>query len=122
MVAVCVEPQARGEARDEQRCGGGPRVLATAPDGWSTGTQWPPAMTSPRLGQVTYDQQGRIQYPRHHDRAPESELRRYLHEARTLLAAATPASVEPVDALVSADFEQLRWFDLPPMCLADSIT
>jgi len=28
------------------------------------------------------------------------------------------ASGEPIDDLVSADFEQLRWFDLPPGCLA----
>jgi len=79
-----------------------------------------PAEPPLRLDQVTYDPQGRMQYPRHHDRAPESELRRYLTEARTLLEAATPASVEPVDGLVSADFEQLRWFDLPPACLSDT--
>jgi hypothetical protein len=61
-----------------------------------------------------------MQYPRHNDRAPETELRRYLNEAKALLEAATPAAVEPVDNLVSADFEQLRWFDLPPACLADT--
>jgi hypothetical protein len=77
-----------------------------------------PAEPPLRLGQVRYDAQGVLQYPRHHDRAPESELQRYLQEAMTLLAAATPASVEPIDHLVSADFEQLRWFDLPPACLA----
>jgi hypothetical protein len=65
-----------------------------------------------------YDAQGRMQYPRHHDRAPESALHRYLDEARTLLAAATPPSGEPLDDLVSADFELLRWFDLPGACLA----
>src|ERR1035438_6608880 len=80
-----------------------------------------PAEPPLRLGQVRYDPQGRIQYPRHHDRAPESELRRYLTEARTLLEAATPASVEPVDGLVSAAFQQLRWFDLPPLCLGASL-
>jgi hypothetical protein len=61
-----------------------------------------------------------MQYPRDHDRAPESELRRYLDEAKALLEAATPATGEPVGDLVSADFEQLRWFDLPPACLADT--
>ena len=72
-----------------------------------------------RLSQVTYDTQGRMQYPRHHDRAPESELRCYLEEAKAVLKAATPASGEPVKGLVSEDFEQLRWFDLPLVCLAD---
>jgi hypothetical protein len=79
-----------------------------------------PAEPPLRLGQVTYDAQGRMHYPRHHDRAPESELHRYLEEARTLLDAATPASGEPVADLVSADFEQLRWFDLPAACLTDN--
>ena len=79
-----------------------------------------PAEPPLRLGQVTYDAQGRMQYPRHHDRAPESELRRYLSEARALFEAATPASLDPVDGLVSADFEQLRWFDLPAGCLTDT--
>ena len=81
-----------------------------------------PAEPPLRLRQVTYDGQGRMQYPRHHDRAPESELQVYLAQARALLAAATPASPEPVGALVSADFEQLRWFDLPAACLADTTT
>ena len=71
-----------------------------------------------RLRQVRYDAQGHLRYPRHQDRAPESELQRYLEEAKTVLAAATPASGEPIDHLVSADFEHLRWFDLPPACLA----
>jgi hypothetical protein len=52
-------------------------------------------------------------YPRHRDRAPESELRHYLEEANAVLAAAMPASGEPIDHLVSADFEHLRRFDLP---------
>ena len=78
-----------------------------------------PAEPPLRLGQVTYDAQGRMQYPRHHDRAPESGLLGYLDEARALLAAAAPASLEPVGHLLSADFEELRWFDLPPACLAD---
>ena len=79
-----------------------------------------PAEPALRLGQVEYDAQGRLRYPRHHDRAPESELQRYLDEATAVLAAATPATREPIDDLVSADFEQLRWFDLPPACLAEA--
>jgi selenocysteine lyase/cysteine desulfurase len=79
-----------------------------------------PAEPPLRLGQVTYDDQGRQQYPRHHDRAAESELARYLDEARALLESATPASDDPVGDRVSADFEQLRWFDLPPVCLTEA--
>ena len=73
-----------------------------------------------RLRQVTYDGRGRMQYPRHHDRAPESELPRYLDEAKTAFEAATSASGEPEEGLLSADFEHLRWFDLPPGCLAEA--
>jgi selenocysteine lyase/cysteine desulfurase len=73
-----------------------------------------------RLGRVTYDGQGVMQYSRHHDRAPESALQGYLEEARAILAAAMPTTAEPLDDLVSADFEHLRWFDLPPVCLAGS--
>jgi selenocysteine lyase/cysteine desulfurase len=79
-----------------------------------------PAEPPLRLSQVEYDAQGRMQYPKHHDRAPESELGRYLEEARAVFAAAVPASGEHVDDLVSADFEHLRWFDLPSVCLADA--
>ncbi len=79
-----------------------------------------PAEPPLRLRQVGYDAQGNLRYPRHQDHAPESELKRYLEEARAVLAAARPASDEPIDGLVSADFEDLRWFDLPRACLADS--
>ncbi len=77
-----------------------------------------PAEPPLRLRQVGYDARGDLSYPRHQDRAPESELTGYIAAARDVLAAATPASGDPIDHLVSADFEQLRWFDLPPACLA----
>ncbi|MHB1065265.1 MAG: aminotransferase class V-fold PLP-dependent enzyme, partial [Georgenia sp.] len=59
-----------------------------------------------------------MRYPSHQDRAPESDLKGYLEQAEAVLTAATPAPDGPIDHLVSADFEQLRWFDLPPACLA----
>jgi len=77
-----------------------------------------PAEPPLRLSQVRYDEQGRMSYPRHHHRAPESELHRYLQEAQEILKAAVPASGDCLDNLVSADFELLRWFDLPAACLA----
>jgi len=49
-----------------------------------------------------------MRYPRHHHHAPESELQRHLQEATAVLAAATLASGESIDDLVSDDFEHLR--------------
>jgi selenocysteine lyase/cysteine desulfurase len=81
-----------------------------------------------RLSQVGYDPDGRLSYPHRQDRAPESELVRYLAEAAAIMsgtAAGTPASTPDRpgrltdDGLVSADFEHLRWFELPAACLAD---
>ena len=65
-----------------------------------------------RLRDVTYDGDGVMHYPRHAERAPASALAGYLDEARALLAAGG------LDGLVSADFEHLRWFELPAECLA----
>ncbi|MGI8665626.1 MAG: aminotransferase class V-fold PLP-dependent enzyme [Jatrophihabitans sp.] len=77
-----------------------------------------------RLRQVSYDADGMLCYPRHQNRAPEAELAGYLAEARELLAAtesltAAGSGDQPAPAriAVSADFEQLRWFELPASCL-----
>jgi selenocysteine lyase/cysteine desulfurase len=69
-----------------------------------------------RLDQVSYDD-GVMSYPHHDEPVPESALPGYLDEARRIFAAATAADEEcPADA-VSADFEALRWFELPSVCL-----
>jgi selenocysteine lyase/cysteine desulfurase len=70
-----------------------------------------------RLNQISYDSEGRMRYPHHEDRAPESALRNYLQEGAALLRAATPPDLESITGLVSSDIEQLRWFDLPPVSL-----
>lgn len=70
-----------------------------------------------RLTQVGYADDGAMCFPRFDDRAPESALAGYLDEARAILAAATPAPDAPAAGL-SADFEHLRWFELPAQCLA----
>ena len=74
-----------------------------------------------RLTQITYDDAGAMRYPRRHDRAPETELARYLRDAEDLMERAgteqdhvTAEHSRPV----SVDFEQLRWFDLPSVCLS----
>jgi selenocysteine lyase/cysteine desulfurase len=70
-----------------------------------------------RLSQLSYDGDGVLRYPAHADTAPESALSGYLDEARALLASRSePADLTPPDS-VSADFEHLRWFDLPTACL-----
>ncbi len=76
-----------------------------------------------RLSQVTYGPDGRMEYPHHEDRAPESALADYLTAGSRILADAQP-DTEPPDyselitaGLIRGDFEQLRWFDLPPACL-----
>jgi selenocysteine lyase/cysteine desulfurase len=71
-----------------------------------------------RLAQIQYDQDGRMNYPRHTDRAPESDLQRYLEQATELFAAAAAESHDEPSTTLSEGLEQLRWFDLPPACLA----
>jgi selenocysteine lyase/cysteine desulfurase len=74
----------------------------------------PPPM---RLTDVTYDADGEMTYPHHADTAPESALADYLKEGEEIMLSASPAGDEPPQG-VSANFEQLRWFDLPACCLA----
>jgi selenocysteine lyase/cysteine desulfurase len=71
-----------------------------------------------RLRDVWYDEDGVMRYPRHTERAPDSELARYLDEARACFAAAGAVPDGDLAGLVSADFEHLRWFELPATCLA----
>ena len=75
-----------------------------------------------RLSQVTYGTDGRLTYPHHDDTAPESVLADYLAEAERLFASLPdPGDDHASDALgadlVTADFEHLRWFDLPAASL-----
>jgi selenocysteine lyase/cysteine desulfurase len=74
-----------------------------------------------RLHHVHYDQEGLLTYPRHHEQAPESALPGYLEEARTIATAmgSEHHTEDQCATLVSARFEDLRWFDLPDECLAD---
>ncbi len=69
-----------------------------------------------RLPQLHYAADGTLTYPHHADRAPESELTRYLADAEVLAAAAEGANAG-ADAHVTDDFDELRWFDLPAHCL-----
>jgi selenocysteine lyase/cysteine desulfurase len=76
-----------------------------------------------RLTQLSYDADGRLRFPSRHERAPESALADYLAEARELFAKledqpdAAWSETASRHARVSAGFEELRWFDLPDICL-----
>ena len=75
-----------------------------------------------RLAQLRYDADGVLTFPHNDDRAPESALAGYLAEAADLFASLPDpyADGEPehvADSRLSADFEHLRWFDLPATSL-----
>jgi len=65
-----------------------------------------------RLDQLTYNSEGRLTYPVHHDRAPESALRDYLASAVDLLNSLAEPELLDVVPGGSTDFEQLRWFEV----------
>jgi selenocysteine lyase/cysteine desulfurase len=56
---------------------------------------------------------GRMRYAAPHHRVPETQLGDYLGEARRILDSPAPAEWTPVDPMLDADFEHLRWFPLP---------
>jgi selenocysteine lyase/cysteine desulfurase len=70
------------------------------------------------LCDVRYDAAtGAMTFPAHHDRAPESALAGYLAEAHALAAARSDDLGADGAASLSADFEHLRWFELPACCV-----
>jgi selenocysteine lyase/cysteine desulfurase len=75
-----------------------------------------------RLHALRYDHEGRLRSPSHHATASDADLAGYLDQARRLLAARTAdgdgdGAAGSLPGL-SADFEALRWFVLPPECLS----
>jgi selenocysteine lyase/cysteine desulfurase len=64
------------------------------------------------LADVRYEA-GDVHLPADLPRAPVSVLPRYLAQARTLLESLPDPAADGPDRLVSADFESLRWFQLP---------
>lgn len=65
-----------------------------------------------RLSQLAYIG-GELTYPHHEDTVGEEALSGYLSYARELLASLPELSSENVAHELGADFEHLRWFDLP---------
>jgi selenocysteine lyase/cysteine desulfurase len=73
-----------------------------------------------RLGLLSYDADGVLRYPSTHRHEEEDAYPSYLERARDLLGAIPDEPSWDVDAptRLEADFEELRWFPLPPACLA----
>jgi selenocysteine lyase/cysteine desulfurase len=66
-----------------------------------------------RLSMLNYNESGELTYPIHHDVAPESALTDYLESAHTLLHSLPEPELLSGVSGFSADFDHLRWFDLP---------
>ena len=64
-----------------------------------------------RLDDVRYSAEGHLTYPTEHSTAPESALHEYLEFGRRYLNDLPEPDL--INAGVSADFDSLRWFDLP---------
>ncbi len=73
-----------------------------------------------RLCDVQYADNGLLTYAKHDERAPISVLPEYLALAHSLLERKPAAPMDGASLEVSADFESLRWFDLPRQCLQKS--
>ncbi|MFZ2016056.1 MAG: aminotransferase class V-fold PLP-dependent enzyme [Nocardioides sp.] len=70
------------------------------------------------LRAISYDG-GVVSMPSERLTGGEDLLAQQLCDAAEILAAATGPDLQEHPGHVSADFEHLRWFDLPPGCLAD---
>jgi selenocysteine lyase/cysteine desulfurase len=71
-----------------------------------------------RLADVSYDPAtGEMVYPRHDVRADVSVLEEHLREAAKLAAERDEPDCSVPPQGLREDFEALRWFDLPPLCL-----
>ncbi len=76
-----------------------------------------PADVPMRLFDVSYDDDGQMIHPITGEQAPIEELVHYLKQATALLAERADVSDWTQHLDVSADFEALRWFELPAACL-----
>ena len=72
-----------------------------------------------RLGDITFGDDGSISMPHSDARGGEELLAEHLRDGAAILAAATPPDLGSHAAGLSADFEHLRWFDLPTGALAE---
>jgi selenocysteine lyase/cysteine desulfurase len=73
-----------------------------------------------RLDDISY-RAGKLEYRSRHSTEPEWALPNYLDDARRVIAAATEEfrTLDVVDPVRTADFEELRWFPLPSEVVAE---
>lgn len=76
-----------------------------------------PATRTVTVADVGYDGNGEMTYPRLPGSAGEDAFPDYLRLARAILAG-LPSQVDDGPTGLSPEFESLRWFPLPPGCLA----
>src|ERR1039458_2236658 len=79
------------------------------------GTPQPPL----RLADLRYAPDGTLTRPPRRPSISEDALAGYLRQARSLLAS-RPEQIDDGPTGLPGDFEALRWFHLPPVCLADT--
>lgn len=79
-----------------------------------------PAEPPLRLRDVRFDDDGRLSYPPRSARVGEGALAGYLDHARALLAV-KPDRVDDGPSGLPDDFERLRWFHLPRVCLTAAL-
>ena len=72
-----------------------------------------------RLADLRYAPDGTLTRPARRASVSEDALAGYLRQARSLLAS-RPEQVDEGPTGLPGDFEALRWFHLPPACLADT--
>jgi hypothetical protein len=75
-----------------------------------------PAEPPLRLAQVRYQPDGQLTWPDRQAHAGEDALAGYLEQARAVLAS-QPNRLDDGPTGLPDDFERLRWFHLPPVCL-----
>lgn len=77
-----------------------------------------PAEPPLRLADLWYDEDGVLRYPAVHEHAGEEALEGYLSLAEELMRSLPDPDSEP--GAVTVDFDDLRWFPLPSVCLDGS--
>ena len=77
-----------------------------------------PAEPPLRLADVRYDEDGVLRYPAVHERAGEEALAGYLTLAEELMQSLPDPDTGT--GAVTVDFDDLRWFPLPSVCLDSS--
>jgi selenocysteine lyase/cysteine desulfurase len=83
--------------------------------------EFPPA-PAVRLADISYGDNGEMSYPSPDVTVPPASLQDCLDEALKLLEALPEPDSDGADVSVrvSADFERLRWFELPAVCLSST--